>query len=89
VHIWICAGGRNAVDGPKDKIAVELFISTGLNSFEIQKVSPMHCMGSTCTTTVFASIRPNLELRNMPKTGRLVNADICEKKIKFSRISFN
>jgi hypothetical protein len=30
VHIRICAGGCNAVDGPKDKIAVELFFSTGL-----------------------------------------------------------
>jgi hypothetical protein len=25
VHIWICAGGCNAVDGPKDKKDVELF----------------------------------------------------------------
>jgi hypothetical protein len=30
VHIWICAGACNAVEGPKDKIAVELFFSTGL-----------------------------------------------------------
>jgi hypothetical protein len=30
VHIWICFGGCNAVDGPKGKIDVELFFSTGL-----------------------------------------------------------
>jgi hypothetical protein len=30
VHIWICAGGCNAVDGKKDKKDVELFFPTGL-----------------------------------------------------------
>jgi 6-pyruvoyltetrahydropterin/6-carboxytetrahydropterin synthase len=31
VHIWICAGGCNAADRPKDKKDVELFFSTGLS----------------------------------------------------------
>jgi hypothetical protein len=37
VHIWICAGGCNAVDGAKDKIAVELFFPTGMNKAYIKK----------------------------------------------------
>jgi hypothetical protein len=33
VHIWICAGGCNALDGPKDKKDVELFFPSGLKTF--------------------------------------------------------